>query len=40
MAEASEVRTQPASGASALELGGIRARKSRSLWSDAWRQFR
>ena len=40
MAEASEVRSQAAPSASALELGGMRARKSRSLWSDAWRQFR
>jgi peptide/nickel transport system permease protein len=40
MAEASEVRTQAAPGAGALELGGLRAKKPRSLWSDAWRQFR
>jgi peptide/nickel transport system permease protein len=40
MAEASEVRSQPGTSTSALELGGMRARKSRSLWSDAWRQFR
>ncbi len=39
MAEASEVRSQPA-GQAALDLGGLRAKKPRSLWSDAWRQFR
>lgn len=40
MAEASEVRTQPGQSAAALELGSLRAKKPRSLWSDAWRQFR
>jgi peptide/nickel transport system permease protein len=43
MAEASDVRTQTASGqarAAAAELGALRSKKPRSLWSDAWRQFR
>jgi len=40
MAEASEVRPQAAPSAAALELGSLRAKKPRSLWSDAWRQFR
>jgi peptide/nickel transport system permease protein len=40
MAEASDVRQQAAPSAAALELGSLRARKPRSLWSDAWRQFR
>jgi len=39
MAEASDVRSQPA-GQAALDVGGLRAKKPRSLWSDAWRQFR
>ncbi len=38
MAEASDVRSS-APGA-ALELGSLRAKKPRSLWSDAFRQFR
>ena len=40
MAEVSEVRSQPGQSAAALELGSLRAKKARSLWSDAWRQFR
>jgi peptide/nickel transport system permease protein len=40
MAEASDVRSQAAPSAAALELGSLRAKKPRSLWSDAWRQFR
>lgn len=40
MAEASEARAQPGTGAAALELGKVGSRKPRSLWSDAWRQFR
>jgi peptide/nickel transport system permease protein len=40
MAEISEARTQTATGSAiALELG-LKAKKPRSLWSDAWRQFR
>lgn len=39
MAEASDVRSG-AQSAAALELSSLRARKPRSLWSDAWRQFR
>ena len=40
MAEASDVRSQPGQSAAALELGSLRAKKPRSLWSDAWKQFR
>src|SRR5215203_1442767 len=40
MAEASETRVQPGTGAAALELGRAGSRKPRSLWSDAGRQFR
>ncbi len=40
MAEASEVRPQSGESAASLELGSLRAKKPRSLWSDAWRQFR
>ncbi|MBX6341625.1 MAG: ABC transporter permease, partial [Thermomicrobiaceae bacterium] len=41
MSEVTESRAQPAARAGALaELGGIRAKKPRSLWSDAFRQFR
>jgi peptide/nickel transport system permease protein len=41
MAEVSPARPQAQPSASALaELSGLRAKKSRSLWSDALRQFR
>lgn len=45
MAEASESRVQqsqttPSAAARRLELGALASGKPRSLWSDAWRQFR
>lgn len=41
MAEVSPARPQAQPSSAALaELSGLRAKKARSLWSDAWRQFR
>jgi peptide/nickel transport system permease protein len=40
MAEVSDARVQPHASAAALELGALRNKKPRSLWSDAFRQFR
>ncbi len=40
MAEVSDAQVQASSAAAALEMGRLGSRKPRSLWSDAWRQFR
>jgi peptide/nickel transport system permease protein len=40
MAEVSDARVQPGASAAALELGALRGKKPRSLWGDAWTQFR
>ena len=39
MAEVTDAQVQAGSGAAALEFGRL-GKKPRSLWSDAWRQFR
>ncbi|MCC6935321.1 MAG: ABC transporter permease [Thermomicrobiales bacterium] len=39
MADVSDAQVQ-SSGAAALEMGRLASKKSRSLWSDAWHQFR
>ena len=38
MADVRRAQSQPGTGT--LELGALRAKKPRSLWGDAWRQFR
>jgi peptide/nickel transport system permease protein len=38
MAEVGEAQSQTGTGAP--ELGALRSKKPRSLWGDAWRQFR
>ena len=40
VAEANETRTQQSVASPATEIGGLASKKSRSLWSDAWRTFR
>jgi peptide/nickel transport system permease protein len=40
MAEVTDARPQQTVSAGAMELGRAGARKPRSLWTDAWRQFR
>ncbi len=40
MAEASETRTQQPAASPTTAMGSLASKKSRSLWSDAWRTFR
>lgn len=40
MADVSDAQVQTSSAAAMLEMGRLGSRKPRSLWSDAWRQFR